>query len=70
MLKNQRSAKRKQTYANQYSCNGIVMNSFLQFCLKVSLVKLSQLESIQFEIVLKRFGRIFSSHPNLLVEVK
>jgi hypothetical protein len=32
-IKNQTSAKTKQPFINQYSCNGVVMNSFLQFCL-------------------------------------
>ncbi len=30
-VKNQTSAKIKQTYANQYSCNVVVMNSLLSF---------------------------------------
>ena len=69
-IKNQTSAKTKKPFINQYSCNGVVMNSFLQFCLLVSLVKISQLASIRFVFVLKRFGRIFSPHRNLLVVVE
>ncbi len=32
-VKNQASTKTKRTFVNQYSCSGVVMNSFLQFCL-------------------------------------
>jgi hypothetical protein len=55
---------------DQSDSKGAVINSFLHFCLYVSFVQLSQLESIQFVIVLNLFGIMFRPHHNLLVAGK